>query len=60
MHSANSSALCERICMLAFAHCEHNKAKVAFAYAMWSGALKIGQNSIYRRLIQRSLSDVER
>lgn len=60
MHSANSSALCERICMLAFAHCEHNKAKVTFAYTMWSGAWKIGQTSIYRRLIQRSPSDVER
>lgn len=60
MPSANSSALCERICVLAFADCDHNKAKVTFAYALCSGALKIGQTSIYRRMIQRSLSDVER
>lgn len=60
MHSANSSAQCERISMLAFADHEHNKAKVTFAYAMCSGALKIGQTSIYRRMIQRSPSDVER
>ena len=53
MHSATSSALCERIYVLAFAYPEHNTAKMTFAYAICSGALKIGQSSLYMRMITK-------
>lgn len=53
MYSATSSVLCERIYMLAFADPEHNTAKRIFAYAICSGALKIGQTSLYMRMITK-------
>lgn len=53
MHSAISSALCARICMLAFANPKHNTARMTFAYAVCSGALKLGQSSLYKRMIAK-------
>lgn len=39
--------------MLAFANPRHNTARMTFAYAVCSGALKLGQSSLYKRMIAK-------
>lgn len=53
MHSTTYSAQCERTYVLATEDYENNTANMAFAYAVCSGSLKIGQTSFYRRVITK-------